>query len=202
MNHVVEDVQGLYEEAKNLLEEVVKNQADVMINDLNLAINILKNSWKGADAGVQINNVVEIYNGMAQIRNALAVLSKDSSTVAANYREIQRLNSANLSPIAPLEIGTDVQPLDDYHDSKDTINITPEAAEGRNKLEAVAKSYDDFQSATEHSYNVIMDNWKAGNGRDSADEAFYAFMNNSSRYKETLLEVAKSITSALSNYQI
>ena len=89
---------------QTLYEVVVKEQADGIIADLNSAINTLKETWKGVDAGVQINNVVDVYNGMAAVRNALAGLAKDSSVVAANYRDIQRLNSASIDELEPISV--------------------------------------------------------------------------------------------------
>lgn len=49
-------------------------------------------------------NVVNLYNGMTTVRNALVDLARDSSTVASNYRDIQRLKN---------------------HEYSDTIDITP-----------------------------------------------------------------------------
>ena len=104
MNHKVQNVQQLYDDAKNLYEKVVCGKADEIINNLNQAINVLKNSWEGKDAGVQINNVVDVYNAMTKIRNALAGLAKDSSTVASKYREIQNANRAALESLPPIVV--------------------------------------------------------------------------------------------------
>ena len=202
MNHKVNDVGQLYEDAKNLYNVVVKEQGDGIINDLNAAITSLKNSWKGADAGVQINNVVDVYNGMAAIRNALATLAKDSSTVAANYRDIQRLNSASMDALSPLAVEGSIPRMEPYTDTRDTIDITAEAVNGKSKLDATNDAYESFKSAVERSYNAIMDNWQAGPGRNNAESAFAEFMSNANKYKQTLEDVSRSITTALSNYQL
>ncbi len=202
MNHKVNDVQQLYEDAKNLYTIVVKNQADGIISDLSNAITILKDSWKGVDAGVQINNVVDVYNGMAAVRNALAGLAKDSSTVAANYRDIQRLNSASIDALKPIEVERTIPPMDRYEDHRDTIDITPEAVNGKSKLDSTNDSYDAFKTAVDRYYNAIMDNWQAGPGRNNAEGAFSDFMANANKYKQTLEDVSRSITTALSNYQL
>lgn len=202
MNHKVRDVQQLYDDARKLYTEVVQNQADGIINELNGAINILKENWKGVDAGVQINNVVDVYNGMASIRNALANLAKDSSSVASNYREIQRLNSANIDVLRPIEIDGEKQRMEAYTDTTDTIDITPEAVNGKSKLDATNDAYESFKSSVDRSYNAIMDNWQAGPGRNNAEGAFNEFMSNATKYKQTLEDVSRSITTALRNYQL
>lgn len=201
MNHKVNDVGLLYEDAKELFGKVVKEQADNIINDLNGAITILKDSWKGADAGVQINNVVGVYNGMVNVRNALAHLAVDASLVAVNYRDIQRLNSANLDPYQPLEMDSEKPSMEEYSDTKNTIDINTNAANGRSKLDACNDTYDDFRTAVDRYYNAIMDNWQEGPGRNNADAAFAEFMNNATKYKEILEDVSRSITTALANYQ-
>ena len=202
MNHKVNDVGQLYEDAKNLYTVVVKEQADSIINDLSSAINTLKNSWKGADAGVQINNVVDVHNGMVAIRNALANLAKDSSVVAANYRDIQRLNSASMDTLVPVEVDGIKPTMEPYEDTRDTIDITPEAVNGRSKLDSTNDTYEGFKSAVDRQYNAIMDNWQAGPGRNNAEGAFAEFMSNAKKYKQTLEDVSRSITTALSNYQL
>lgn len=202
MNHKVNDVEQLYTDSKNLYTNVVQEQADGIIDNLSSAINTLKNSWKGVDAGVQINNVVDVYNGMVSIRNALAVLAKDSSTVAAGYRDIQRLNSASIGVLAPIVIDGTKVPMEAYSDNRDTIDITPEAVGGKTRLDATNDAYDSFKNAVNIHYNAIMDNWQAGPGRNNAEGAFAEFMSNANKYKQTLEEVSRSIATALSNYQL
>ena len=192
MNHKVNDVQQLYTDARNLYNVVVKDQADSIIADLGSAIAILKNSWKGVDAGVQINSVID----------ALAGLAKDSSAVAVNYRDIQRLNSASIDALAPIEIDASIPPMEAYQDVRDTIDISTEAVSGKSKLDSTNDSYDAFRTAVDRYYNAIMENWQAGPGRNNAEGAFAEFMSNANKYKQILEDVSKSITTALSNYQL
>ena len=53
---------------------------------------------------------------MISIRNALAVLAKDSSVVAVGYRDIQRLNSANIDALSPIVIESTKVPMEPYTD--------------------------------------------------------------------------------------
>ena len=202
MNHRVNNVQQLYEDSKNLYNNVVLGKADGIINDLNQAINALKSGWEGRDAGVQINNVVDVYNAMAKIRNALAELSKDSSTVASGYREIQNANRANLENLPPLVIEGEKSPMSPYQDDRDTINITAEAMNGKTLLDNVNNAYEEFKSDVNRHYQAIMDNWKAGFGRENAEAAFNDFMNNANKYKTILEDVSRSITDAIRNYKM
>ena len=196
MNHKVNNVQQLYE------DNVVLGKADDIINKLNAAVESLKSSWEGKDAGVQINNIVDVYNAMAKIRNALALLAKNSSTVASGYREIQNANRANFESLSPLMIDKEVATIAPYQDNRDTINITQEAMNGKTLLDEVNTSYEEFKDSVNRHYQAIMDNWQAGVGRSDAEGAFQEFMTNATKYHTTLEEVSQSITDAIKNYNM
>ncbi len=202
MNHKVENLPRLYEDAEKLYTDVVKGKADGIINNLSSAINTLKNSWKGKDAGVQINNVVEVYNGMAAIRNALAILARDSSHVAVDYMEIQRMNSASTTVEGPVTIDEEKPMMAPYSDDRDTIDITSEAVNGKSQLDAVNDQYDNFATSVKTYHDAIMNNWQAGPRRNDAQAAFEEFEGNAERYKKILVEVSQSIATALKNYSL
>lgn len=202
MDHKVTNVQLLYDDAKSLYNNVVLGKADVMINDLNRSINSLKGSWEGKDAGIQIQNVVDVHNAMVKLRNALVELAKDSSRVASRYREIQNANRANLETLAPLTSEGEKFPMENYVDNRDTINITSEAMNGKNILDGVNNQFEDFKNEVRKLYDNIMNNWQVGTGRERTASAFSEFMSSSDKYKEILREVSQSIADALKNYTI
>ncbi len=203
MNHKVQSVQNLYEDAVSLFKRGVMgtedSSADTIINNLGTAINVLKGCWEGKDAGVQINNIVTVFNGMIDIRNALVSLASDSSKIASNYREIQKSNGAQLDTLTPLAAEERTR-LPEYSDTRDTINITPQANEGKAKVDAANGAMDAFISNVKMYYEKIMQNWTAGTGRDKAQNAFNSFISKSNVYKETLNSVSTSITNAVQNY--
>ena len=201
MNHKVIDVQQLYDDSVSLYDNVVCNKADTIIDDLGKAINTLKNSWEGIDAGVQINNVVDVYNSMTKIRNALAGLAKDASFVASKYREIKNANRAGLQELSAVSVTGEKSPLEPYSDNRDTINITGDALQAKTELDAVNANYEEFKSEVGRHYDQIMNNWQQGTGRQNADSAFNEFMESSAKYKEILENVSNSIAEALRNYQ-
>ena len=90
--------------------------------------------------------------------------------------------------------------LEDYTDNKDTIDISPEAEQGKNNIEAVVNSMDTFITNVNTKYNEIMDNWTQGTGRNNADQAFTEFLNKAAEYKKTLTGVSDTIANALKNY--
>lgn len=200
-DQVVNDVQRLYDTAVELYKDVVCNKADTIIDNLDKSINILGESWKGADAGVQINNVVGVFNSMLTVRNALANLAKSAQGVASDYRDIQLANRAPLQSLEPISISDSKPTKEEYVDNADTININSDALQGKSLLDTVVDLYDEFKASVESHYTQIMDNWLAGDGRDVADSAFNDFMVSSKKYKEILSDVSNSIAEAIKNYQ-
>lgn len=202
MNHKVLNVAELYSDSRMLLNNVNGHQeasVDTILNNLKEGINNLKTYWEGADAGVQIQKVVVAYNAMATIGNVLGELAVSASKVAEKYRNIQIANLANLDSFNALSY-TAFQRESDYSDQKDTINISNEAEEGKKRIDTANQEISVFIENINKLYNRIMDNWTVGTGRDSAQEAFNNFMQQSKVYREDLNDVSNSITTALKNY--
>ena len=203
MNHKVNSVQNLYDDAVGLFNNVVtggaNTSADTIISNIMAGIDNLKGCWEGKDAGVQIQNLVVVHNGMVEIRNALGSLAVDSSKIASNYRNIQNANGAGLEELGVLSCEERAR-TEDYSDTRDTVSITDEANQGKAKVDAANDAMDGFIGDVKKYYGQIMDNWTNGTGRDQATEAFDTFLANSAKYKETLNNVSNSITQALKNY--
>ena len=83
---------------------------------------------------------------------------------------------------------------------RDTINITPQANDGKARLDAANNAIDGFIGSVNTYYEKIMANWTVGTGRDEAREAFDTFLRNSQSYKNTLNDVSNSIATAVKNY--
>ena len=205
MAHKVVNVQDLHTSATNLYNNVVvgggEASADSILNNLYLGIENLKANWKGKDAGYRIQEVINVYNAMVSVRNALAELSVESSKVANMYRDIQNANGAGLDDLTILTFDAKVN-LEEYTDNADTIDINEEVNTGKNHIDLANDSMDSFLNDVRTKYTEIMDNWTEGPGRDVATEAFDSFINNVGEYQQVLSEVSNNITIALQNYAL
>ena len=204
MNHKVNSVAELYASALALNNNIVvgasETSAATIMKNLKEGIEVLKNSWQGMDAGTQINNVVTVYNAMVRVKNLLAGLSVETSKIASDYRAIQRANGAQLEDLAPIiECAPDAL-MGEYSDTRDTVSITPDAVNGKARIDAANNAMDGFISEIRRYFNEIMENWMQGPKRDEANQAFEEFIAGSSKYKELLNEVSQSIATALQNY--
>lgn len=202
MDHKVANVQQLHDDAMYLYNNLVvggENSADYILNNLSQSVDNLKSNWKGRDAGVRIQEIIEVHNAMVAVRNALAQLSSDSSRVAVNYRNIQIANGAGLDELAVINFDTKSR-LAGHTDTADTVDINPQAEVGRNLIDSANNALDTFRVEVKTRYDDIMGNWTVGSGRNAAKDAFDSFSANVNKYKETLTEVSSNITKALQNY--
>lgn len=205
MNHKVLNVSELHRYAKELFDRSVvgsgDSSADMIISNLDEGIQILKNTWKGKDAGVQIQNVVSVYNGMVALRNELSILAASTTKIAADYREIQNMNGVRGESLTTVSADSKTT-MDDYSDTRDTVDITAEANNGKMKIEAAKNGLERFEVEVRNSLTEIMNNWQAGSGRDKAVELFDGFQSQVGKYKTVLGEVSQSITTAIQNYSL
>lgn len=204
MNHKVNSVADLYSSAVALYNNAVVGSAETsaatILGNLNEGIKILKRSWQGIDAGKQINNVVTVYNAFVKVKNSLEELSVETSKIASDYRAIQRANGAQLEELSKIVASAPEMLMEEYTDIRDMVNITPEAVNGKIRVEAANNAIDRFISLIGRYFNEIMDNWTAGPHREEANQAFDEFVAGSTNYKNLLNEVSQSVSSALQNY--
>lgn len=204
MNHKVKNVQELHDTAVTLYRDVVvggESSADAILNNLVQGIEILKNNWKGRDAGYRIQELIKVHNAMVTVRNALASLAVDSSKVAANYRDIQIANGAKLDTLSVLSFEPKTN-LEDYSDNSPGVDVPPVVETGRVKIDNANNGMDTFITNVKVKYDQIMQNWTAGTGRDAAESAFTSFITNANQYKQTLSDASLNIANALKNFNM
>jgi len=203
--HKVNSVADLHNDATTLLNTHVLGSSDVsadgIIRTLVDSINVLKQHWEGADAGVQINDVVTVTNGMIALRNALGSLAVAASEVACNYRDIQRSNGAKQLPELQKLRVNDSTKLQPYTDNRDKVYIDGTALTGKQKIQTANANIVNFISNVTSKKNDILNNWTQGTGRDQADQAFNDFISKyNSTYKPMLETVLEHIDIAIKNY--
>ena len=200
LDHGIKNVEDLYMDSRELYNTSVMSKADSIIGDLTSAINNLRENWKGADAGVNITDVIEICREITEVRNRLADLARDANAIAVMYRKIQEGNRANLGDLPPISIVSRELYKNDYSDTADTIYIRPEAVVGKDSIGTAAKDIQAFVDSARLYKNKILDNWYMGPGRNQADDAFDAFDKSSKAKQAKLEEVANIVGKAIDSY--
>ena len=200
LDHGIKNVEDLYMDSRELYNTSVLSKADSIIGDLTSAINNLRENWKGADAGVNITDVIEICREITEVRNRLADLARDANAIAVMYRKIQEGNRAHLGDLPPISTVSRELYKNDYSDTADTIYIRPEAAVGKDSIGTAAKDIQAFVDSARLYKNKILDNWYMGPGRNQADDAFDAFDKSSKVKQAKLEEVAQIVGKAVDSY--
>ena len=206
MGHEVRSVRELFEDSLSLYNDVVEGQneysAATLLKNLEDGITNLKENWGGKDAGVQINNIVTVYNGFVGVRNALGLLASSASHVAADYREIQNKNGAGEEQFNPVN-SQDRTRMAEHSDNRDTIDIKPDVTNGQAKVNSVRNSFDSFVTNCQQKCNLILENWTRGDqNRESAKNAIENFYAGANTYKELLNQACDSLDTAIRNYNM
>lgn len=201
MDHKIVSMQQFHDDAYSLLTKVVKVDADNTLKEMADGSENLKNTWKGKDAGVQIMNVITVYNEMSVIRNSLSRIASTCLSIAAKYRSVQIANGANLESFTESKL-EEIARLPEYSDNSDTINIVPDAEVGRKHLENAVNNMETLLGLVKEYKDRILNNWQqGGKDRDEAVQVFDEFIGSANRYMQTLTDVANSVKQALVNYQ-
>jgi len=200
MEHRVENVGSLFEDSKKILIEVVKGTTDDMLGNISSAINNLKNTWKGKDAGVQIMNVITTYNILVKFRNDLSKIATNCMEIAAKYRNVHISNGVSAEHFSVSRID-DLPTLQEYFDNADTVNILPQADSSRASLEKAVVNMESLLTLIREYQGKIFNNWVSGGStRENAYFVFENFIRTADRYSTSLSDTAKSIKTALTNY--
>ena len=205
MNHRITNVTDLFDDSKRLYEELIissnDSSADGILSHLKEAVEALKTSWEGKDAGKQINNVITVYNSIVEIRNKLSRLASNCTEIAARYREIQNSNGGSLPALKRIDVA-EINPMGEYSDLRDTINISDGANKGKELIDTANSGFDSFLDESRKIFNKIMDNWVVGPGKQEAEDSFEQFLSVSNRYKEILTNASLEITNAIKSYNL
>ncbi len=201
MNHNIVNVQLLHDQAKELRDIISAGYGRDLFNNLSSGVRNLEQNWIGADAAVQIQNVVGVHNALVVLVNALGEFAVESSKVASNYREIQRTNGATSLEGLSLLTFEPYTNISTNAVSVDTIAINSEATNGREYINSAVENLTKLFEAVSGKYReMIEENWTQGTGRDSAIEAFNLFSNKYTEFKTALETVAANVKNALINY--
>lgn len=201
----IQSVDTLGADAAKLYNTYVMGTGDDSANaireSLAAAITTMKEFWAGKDAGVQINNVIQVYNALGTIANGAGNLAKLSVKAAQTLRDLQNSNGAGFNPIDdifPVEM-TDLPP---HVDDRDTVSITSDVLAASTNLTSAVDNIGNFKNNITNTKTAIETNWTRGEslGRSSALENFQSLIDGITKYQEYLTSAVDSVKTAFDNY--
>lgn len=200
--HEIKSLNDMYSAGEELLRLAVNSDdvsADSILATLNSGIEILKEDWKGLDAGVQINSVVKAYNAMIDLRNALAKLAVKSMDVVVSYRETQNFNAASGGEFARAQFDSKTK-LPEYSDTTDAVKISTNSNNGKTKIDDALNAIAIFTNKVNTEYAKLESNWINGPGRQNLFDDYNDYKSVLVKYQSVLAEVSQNITVAIQNY--
>lgn len=206
MNHEVQSVAQLGDQARSLYTNIVAGSegnsatsAEGIRNEIASLISELQANWKGPDAAVQINNLVEVFNSLGDIGTALGEYSRVATNEAIHYNEIQIAHGAQgkaIDPVSPVAL----EHRSRLEDNSDQVSIRAEIANTTQKFDTLKQHLTSFKSNVANSADALFKNWSAGEGYATAKSTLDDLDANIGKFLTVVDQAVDSINTAVSNY--
>ena len=193
------DLDGAYESLTGL-----NNLATVggsrIVNGLKSLITSLKTHWIGNDATLHINNLINIYDGVAKIVDNVHIIAHNTSGPIVNAQTIRNSNGGTG------EVGIVFQVAESENETLETLGNTTEyyvdptgAPQDLTQLQTMKEQFDVFCTEFTTRKEELLSNWTSGLDRDKAVSDFEQFETDAANYKKYFLEAEQTLSNAVSN---
>lgn len=181
------------------LHKLLNNSGVELMNNLESNISDLKIHWLGSDAKVHINNLIQVYEALA---NIVSEGIQSTSSAASRITAMQRIRSANggmgmvgeeLSKTTP-----SVQSIPKVEDTNE-YNIDPAITSDYQKFSQIHRDYNSFIERFIETKTALMNNWTEGANRGETERLFNQFQENSDTYEKYISEAEQNLSMAVSN---
>lgn len=186
-----------YEQCSDLYN-AVKQGGESLLANLRTVYMGLNSHWKGTDATLHINQLVDIHTAVntfvADTGNAVAYAAEKISQV----QEVRRANGSSgmvgelLSQLSEQERLQKIEETNEY-------SCTPEARDDYQNLAQVCTEFDTFVQTVHEKTEDLMNNWIDGNERDKVVKNSQEFENLAEDFKRYLSETRNALDIAVSN---
>lgn len=186
-----------YEQCRDLYS-AVSSRGEELLQNIKTVYNGLNNHWKGTDATLHINQLVDIHTAVntfvADTANAVAY-------AAEKIVQVQEVRKANGSAGAVGELLGQLSEQERLSKIGETseYSCTPEAKEDYQNLVQVCGEFDEFVKTVHEETEDLMNNWREGNERDKVVKNTQDFENLSEEFKKMLAETRSALDIAVAN---
>jgi len=186
-----------YEQSSELYS-VIGSRGEDLLSNLSSLYNGLNNHWKGEDATLHINQIVDVYNGLntfvKETGNAIADATK-------RIVEVQQVRKANGSSG---EVGSELPNMGEKGtlskiDGTIEYSCVPEAKGDLQELIQICSIFDEFVEEVRERSDELLHNWLDGNEREKVVNNLKKFEDDAVAYKGFLRESRSALEIATSN---
>ena len=186
-----------YETINKLSLEIDKGQKKVL-EELENIINNIKTHWRGTDASNHINSLIDEYDKYSDFFNELG----DMTSYISNYSVLMQRTRAKMSEVS--KIGTpEITQISSKQLAKventEEYYYDPALRNDYNDICDLNSYYKEFINKTDQEIVTLLDNWKAGKGRNEIKEYFNAFWIVSNRISSRIEDLKDQMGKAIAN---
>jgi len=186
-----------YETINKLSLEIDKGQKKVL-EDLENIINNIKTHWRGTDASNHINSLIDEYDKYSDFFNELGDMTSYISSyfvlmqrTRARMSEVTKVGTPELTTVNSKQLAK-VENTEEYY-------YDPALRNDYNDICDLNSYYKEFINKTDQEIVTLLDNWKAGKGRNEIKEYFNAFWIVSNRISSRIEDLKDQMGKAIAN---
>ena len=199
MNFQAKDLDACYEVLKNLFL-LSKNEGDKVESGLKSIITNLQQHWKGNDATIHINNLMDVCKKMNDILNSVKSVSHNVSIPIVKAQTIRNSNggSGDVGELIPL--AEEAPLVFNTLDSTAEYFVDPIGAPADyDELCEVTDTFAIFCNKFNEYKDALFDNWVSGSDRERAVNDFEEFETNVTTYTSKLNNAKNNLETAITN---
>ncbi len=199
MNFQATNLDSAYETLSSL-DKLAATEGQNLVNNLKSLIGRLKNDWKGSDATLHINNLIDIYTGVATIVDNVHVVAHNASLSIVQAQEIRNSNGGggNVGVVIATGAG-DIETIETVPPTTEFFCDPTKAPADLTTMTAEKGAFDRFCTEFSRLKEDLLSNWTSGSNRDKAVSDFEQFEADSAKYKNSFGEAEGNLSTAVSN---
>ena len=186
-----------YEQCKDLYD-AIKVEGERLLSDLSTVYRGLNAHWKGEDATLHINQIVDVYNGVNEFIKETGNSIVFATKKVVEVQQVRKANGSSGSVGSELATMTEREALSKIEGTME-YSCVPEAKNDLQMLIQVCGEFDSFSNNVKERTSELMENWLDGNERDKVLKNSQDFEALSADFKKYLGETKDALDTAVAN---
>ncbi len=199
MNFQASNLDAAYDTLSSL-NTLASTNGQNLVNNLKSLTIRLKNDWKGNDAMVHINNLIDVYTGVATIVENVHIIAHNASGPIVQAQEIRNSNGGVGN------VGSVIVPGNSAFETLEKLGTTTEyfvdpaaAPQDLTTLTAEKGAFERFATEFTRLKDELLNNWTSGLNREKAVADFEQFEADIAKYKSIFEDAEANLTIAVNN---